>query len=115
MAPDHPQATTAMVFGIIGLVGMFICQVMLFFAPVAWVMGSRAVKDIDREPGRYGGRDKAMAGQVTGIIGTVLLVLGIPALLAFLALAVSTSSTTTTEARARRGRLRARSRPAPAR
>jgi ABC-type transport system involved in multi-copper enzyme maturation permease subunit len=55
-------------------------------------MGSRAVKEIDREPGRYTGRDKAVAGKVMGIIGTVVLVLGIAALVAVFAFAVSSGS-----------------------
>jgi uncharacterized membrane protein len=92
MLPDHPSATTAMVLGIIGLVGLVVCQVLLFLSPVAWVMGSRAVKQIDSEPGRYGGRDRAVAGKIMGIIGTVVLVLGIAALVAFFAFAISSSS-----------------------
>ncbi len=92
MLPDHPSATTAMVFGILGLVGMVVCQVLLFFSPFAWVIGSRAVKEIDREPGRYGGRDKAMAGKVMGIIGTVVLVLGIAALVAVFAFAIGSTN-----------------------
>ena len=76
--PGHPSATTAMVLGIIGLAStMVACGVGLFLSPFAWVLGSRAVAEIDANPGRYSGRDKANAGRITGIIGTVLLVLGL--------------------------------------
>jgi hypothetical protein len=91
VVPDHPSATTAMVFGILGLVGLAICQVLLFFSPVAWVMGARAVREIDANPGRYAGRDKAVAAKVMGIIGTVALVLGIAALVAFFAFAIAST------------------------
>ena len=41
--------------------------------PWAWVVGARARKEIDAAPGRYGGREKATAGMVMGIIATALL------------------------------------------
>jgi hypothetical protein len=76
--PDHPSSTTAMVLGIVALVGLAVCGgLTLVLAPFAWAMGSRAVREIDAEPGRYGGRDKANAGRIMGIIGTVLLALGV--------------------------------------
>lgn len=67
--PDHPRATTAMVLGILALV---CCQLT---GPFAWVIGARAVKEIDASGGRLGGRGQAVAGKVLGIVGTVLLVL----------------------------------------
>lgn len=70
-APDHPQATTALVLGILGLV---LCQVI---APFAWVMGKRAVDEIDASQGRLGGRGPAQAGYVLGIVGTALLAVGV--------------------------------------
>lgn len=76
--PDHPSSTTAMVLGIVALVGLLVCGgLTLVLSPFAWAMGSRAVREIDAEPGRYGGRDKANAGRIMGIIGTVLLALGV--------------------------------------
>ena len=65
--PEHPQATTAMVLGILGLAT---CTV---FSPFAWRIGKRAVAEIDASNGRLGGRGPAQAGYVTGLIGTIML------------------------------------------
>lgn len=69
-APDHPQATTILILGILSLM---VCPVT---GPFAWVMGGRAKREIDAAPHRYGGRGQVVAGYVTGIVGT-LLMLGI--------------------------------------
>jgi hypothetical protein len=91
--PDHPSATTSMVLGIVGLVGIFLCGgLTLILSPVAWVVGAKAVREIDATPGRYGGRDKAQGGKVMGIIGSIFLVLGIIAIIGFVALAASVGS-----------------------
>jgi hypothetical protein len=90
--PDHPSATTALVLGIVSLVGILMCGgLTLVLAPFAWGLGSRALRAIDASPGQFGGRDKANAGRVMGIIGTVLLVLGIIAILGVIALLVAVS------------------------
>ena len=68
---NHPQSTTILVLGILGLV---VCSVL---APIAWVMGNRAVAEIDASNGTLGGRSNANIGRILGIIGTVLLVLGV--------------------------------------
>ena len=68
---NHPKSTTALVLGIVGVV---CCS---FTAPFAWMMGKKAVNEIDASGGRLGGRGQAQAGYILGIIGTVLLVLGI--------------------------------------
>lgn len=73
---SHPSATTAMVLGIGALVGMFVCGVPVLLAPFAWMIGGRAVKEIDANPGRWSGREQAQAGRIMGMIGTGLLVLG---------------------------------------
>ena len=65
--PEHPQATTAMVLGILGLAT---CTVL---SPFAWRIGKRAVSEIDASNGRLGGRGPAQAGYVMGLIGTILL------------------------------------------
>jgi hypothetical protein len=70
-AQDHPKGTTALVLGILGVV---CCS---FAAPFAWMTGKKAVTEIDASGGRLGGRGKAQAGYILGIIGTVLLVLGL--------------------------------------
>lgn len=66
--PDHPQATTVLVLGILGLV---LCGVI---APFAWSMGNRVQAEIDASHGATGGRSSANAGRIMGIIGTVLLI-----------------------------------------
>jgi hypothetical protein len=81
-APNHPKATTALVLGIIGLTGIM-CYITFLVAPVAWVIGHKAVKEIDANPGAYGGRSEANAGKIMGIVGTVLLILGLLAITAF--------------------------------
>ncbi len=65
--PDHPQAGTTLVLGILGLV---VCGVL---APFAWSMGNRVLTEIDSSQGHLGGRSSANAGRIMGIIGTVLL------------------------------------------
>ncbi len=66
-----------MVLGIIGLVGGFLTGIGFLAAPFAWAIGGRAVREIDASPESYSGRDQAKAGQILGIIGTVMLILGI--------------------------------------
>lgn len=77
---DHPKATTALVTGLISVIGGLMCALPLLAAPFAWAIGARTKNEIDREPGRYGGRSQAVTGMVLGIIGTVLLILGIIAI-----------------------------------
>jgi hypothetical protein len=90
LLPDHPSTTTALVLGIIGLAGLLFCGgITLVLSPVAWLVGAKAVREIDSSPGRYGGRDRAQAGRIMGIIGTVLLVLAILAIVAIIALVVA--------------------------
>ncbi|EFQ82282.1 hypothetical protein HMPREF0063_12444 [Aeromicrobium marinum DSM 15272] len=85
-APRHPNATTAMVLGIVALVGGFMCALPLLMGPVAWVMGGRAVREIDASPTPLAGRGEATAGRITGIVATVLLVLGLLLVVAFVTL-----------------------------
>lgn len=86
---SHPNATTAMVLGLVGLIGSFICGITIFLSPFAWWLGSKARKEIDAEPQRYSGREMATTGYVTGIIGTILLVLAILAVIAFIIFVVA--------------------------
>ncbi len=69
--PNHPQAVTAFVLGLVGLV---VCT------PVGiggLVIGGRVRKEIDAAPGQYSGRGLATAGWVLGIISVVLLALAV--------------------------------------
>lgn len=65
--PAHPQATTVLVLGILGLLA---CQAV---GPFAWVMGNRVVAEIDGAAGRLGGRSEANIGRIMGIVATALL------------------------------------------
>lgn len=97
MAPKHPSATTAMVLGIVGLVGIAVCGgITLVLSPFAWVTGAKAVREIDAAPpGTYSGRDQANAGKIMGIVGTILLIISVVAVIALIALAVIASSSST--------------------
>ena len=70
--PKHAQATTAMVLGIISIAGGMACVLPVLLAPVAWILGAKAVKEIDANPAALSGRGEANAGKIMGIIGTVL-------------------------------------------
>src|SRR5207237_7789835 len=67
VAQEHPQATTVLILGILGLV---LCQVL---APFAWVMGNRVVREIDASGGQLGGRGTANTGRICGIVGTAII------------------------------------------
>jgi hypothetical protein len=85
--PAEPSATTAMVLGIVGLVGIAVCGgITLVLSPFAWAIGRKSVREIDANPGRYSGRDRANAGKIMGIIGTVFLLIGIAAIVAVIGL-----------------------------
>ena len=84
---DHPRAMTSLILGIIGLI---VCQLV---SPFAWVMGKRAIDEIDANPQMYGGRSTAVAGWVLGIIGTVILGLALVILVIVIIIAVAGIST----------------------
>lgn len=81
-APDHPQATTVLLLGILGIA---ICQVC---APFAWVIGSRVRKEIDANPAQYGGRSQVQIGYVLGIVGSALLAFYVLAFVAYIVIIV---------------------------
>jgi uncharacterized membrane protein YjgN (DUF898 family) len=89
-APDHPQASTVLVLGILSLV---LCQVI---GPFAWVMGNRVLREIDASGGQLGGRSQVTAGRICGIVGTamiaVTLLVGVVALVVVLIAASSSTS-----------------------
>lgn len=70
VAPEHPQGTTVLVLGIVGL----------FFglaAPFAWYLGSKALKEI-RSSGRvYSNTTSVTVGRILGIIVTILMLIGL--------------------------------------
>ncbi len=83
---EHPKGTTVLVLGILSLVvGSFSCGVGLLLGPVAWIMGNGVVRDIDASPGTYSNRGAAQAGRICGIVATVLLLLGLIAVVMLVA------------------------------
>ena len=88
-------ATTSMTLGIVSLVcaglALFCCVTLpgVFCAPFGWVLGNRAKRWIDANPGLYSNRGQAEAGVVMGIIGTVLSVLIVAAIIVFVVLLAS--------------------------
>lgn len=82
---DHPQGTTILILGILGLV----CCGPLGIA--AWVMGNKAIKEIDANPSAYTNRGTVNAGRICGMIASILLVVGIVAYIILFAVAGSIS------------------------
>lgn len=73
--PEHPQATTVMTLGIVGLVTIFFCFPVI--SPVAWYLGNKARREMSANPGAWSDSGKLTAGITMGVIGTVLASLGI--------------------------------------
>lgn len=57
---------------VLGILGIVACGVL---APIAWYMGSKAMADIDENPGAYSGEGEVRTGRILGIVGTALLAL----------------------------------------
>jgi uncharacterized membrane protein YjgN (DUF898 family) len=76
---------------VLGILGLVVCGVL---APFAWVIGGKAVKEIDANPGAYGGRSEANAGKIMGIIGSCLVIVALlfVVVLVIVGIAASTSS-----------------------
>lgn len=78
---------------------MALCQLV---APFAWVMGKRALNEIDASGGTVGGRNSVMAGYICGIIGTVLIMLAVIGVIVWLVglfAVIGTMDTTTVDPR----------------
>ena len=91
--PNHPQATTALVLGLVGLIGGCLCGLPLLVAPFAWAIGARARREIAASHGQLGGAGNAQAGFVMGIIGTVLLVLAVIGVVLLVVVGLATEGT----------------------
>jgi hypothetical protein len=65
---EHPRGTVILVVGILGVA---LCQLA---APFAWVMGSRALAEIDSAPGVASNRGMVQAGRICGIVGSCILI-----------------------------------------
>lgn len=87
--PDHPKATSALVVGIIAVAGTFMCLIPVLAAPVAWVLGAQARREIRNAPQQWSGEGRATAGMVLGIVGTALLALMVLAVVLIIVLLVN--------------------------
>ncbi len=89
---DHPQGTLVLILGIVSIV---VCQAT---GPFAWVMGRKALAEIDANPSAYANRGMVQAGMICGIVGTVLLVFAVVILVVYFGLvaAVFSAAATTT-------------------
>ncbi|MBK8470517.1 MAG: DUF4190 domain-containing protein [Actinomycetales bacterium] len=68
---EHPQGTLILILGILSIV---ICGLT---GPFAWSMGRKALREIDTSGMAYSNRGQVQAGMITGIIGSVFLLLAI--------------------------------------
>ncbi|WP_084526730.1 DUF4190 domain-containing protein [Nocardia vaccinii] len=66
---EHPYATTVLLFGVLGIL---CCGIT---GPVAWVLGKRALNEIEISGGALSGRTQVLAGYIAGIAGTILMIL----------------------------------------
>lgn len=82
--PNDGQATASMIVGIVALVLSCGYGVTLLASPVAMFLGRSSMKRIDASNGQLAGRGMALTGFILGIIGTVMLVLALLVLAAFL-------------------------------
>jgi hypothetical protein len=89
--PKAPGATLAMVLGIVSVGGFFVLVLPVFAAPVAWHLGVRARREIERDPTLWSGAVEARAGTVLGMIGTAIMALALVVLLAVCGLLVLAS------------------------
>ena len=64
-----------MTLGIVSFGGIFLCGIPLLLAPLAWFLGARVIREIDADPLRFAGRERAYTGRVMGMTGTALLLL----------------------------------------
>ena len=65
-----------LVLGILSLASLAVCQAGLIMGPIAWAMGSSALREIDASPGSYTNRGSVAAGRICGIVATVFMILG---------------------------------------
>ena len=79
--PEHPQGTTILVLGIVGLF-VTIC------APIAWYMGSKAQKEIAASGVRYANEQNINIGKILGMVLTILAIIGLAIGIIFIVIAV---------------------------
>lgn len=88
---QHPKATSALIFGIVGLVLSLSCGIGGLLGIGGIINGRKARGDIDADPQRYVGRGVASAGFGLGLAGTIIGVLVTIALIIAIAAGVLNS------------------------
>ena len=68
--PEHPQGTTILVLGIVGIF-VTIC------APIAWYLGAKAKKEIAASGIRYANEQNINIGRILGMVFSILAIVGI--------------------------------------
>lgn len=91
---EHPQGTTILVLGIVSVVFTFVCGLGALLGPVAWIMGNKAIKEIDASPQLCTNRGQIQGGRVCGIIASALLLLGVAFFVFILVVGLASSSNT---------------------
>lgn len=76
--PEHPNATSSLVLGILGIVGVWP------LGPIAWFLSARAKQEMRQNPGRWRSSGSLTAGMVLGVITTVMLAFAVLAFLLFM-------------------------------
>jgi hypothetical protein len=84
-AGDHPQGTTILVLGIVGIF-FTIC------APIAWYLGSRALKEIKASGTTYNNEQQIVIGRTLGIIFSILAIIGLVIAVFFVIVALVATS-----------------------
>src|SRR5689334_19828012 len=83
----HPQGTVVLVLGILG------CFVTVC-APIAWYLGSKALREIQASGARYSNEDLLRAGRIIGMIVTILAIVGLVFLVIFVIIAAIAATAT---------------------
>lgn len=87
---EHPQGTLILILGILGFVTSGVCGL------IAWIMGSKAQKEIEASGVSYSNEGNIKIGKILGMITTILAIVGIViTIIAVIATAVLASSATT--------------------
>lgn len=71
MAPEHPQGTTVLVLGILGVFVAGLC------APFAWYMGNQALKESRARGVVYSNQQSIVVGRILGMVMTILMILAV--------------------------------------
>jgi len=79
--PEHPQGTTILVLGIVGLF-ITIC------APIAWYMGSKAQKEIAASGMHYANEQNINIGKILGMVLTIVAIVGLAIAFVFIIIAI---------------------------